>query len=448
MLGALLLSAEARDDVMPILSSGEFYADAHQRISAVIFRMADEDIPIDVVTVAEDLERRGELADVGGVVCLAQLLEDVPIPEHAAYYAGIIREKFRLRSLREAFTKTLHDLHSTNSSSGEILEQASSTLGRIQEIGTGESAQSLHDILIAAFDQIGSCGLAEAIPTGYADLDQKTCGGLRGGNLMLVAARPGAGKTTFALNMMLKMSRLESRSERPRHCLFFSMEQGKLEVAERLLSAASSVSSRKLRGELDDTDRTAILRSSSDLSALPIVIDDQSDQTISRMLAIGRRVKRRRGLMAVFVDYLQLITPADRRVPREQQVAQLSRDLKNMARQLEVPVVCLAQLNREVDKRQDRRPQMSHLRESGALEADADLIGLLWRPADAPHPEVRRDGSGREYGDSEVLLLIEKHRNGETGTIELFWNRETFAFHDMAREPSPFKPFASYSDGF
>jgi replicative DNA helicase len=443
VLGSMLLSHEAIDDVADVLQPRHFYADAHQRIAAAIYHLAETTYGgIDPVTVAEELERRGELAEIGGAPCLAQLMEAVHLTAHARYYADIVRDKFVLRSLREACTGILHDLCHETDETLELLGRAEQRIFSILEQQGEADKLEIRDILLDAFDgidaRLAQDGSLSGLPTGFVELDAITTG-LHAAEFVVVAARPSMGKTAFVCNIALAVA-IDARRKHlekagheggvmPRDgVLLFSLEQSKLELAERLLCIYGKVNGHKLRkGELDEDERTRLLATSSKLSELPIFIDDTPGRNMGQVAAICRRVKRRYGLGLIVIDYLQLIEPEDRKAPREQQVAQIARRLKFLAKELSVPVIALAQLNRGVDLRQDKQPKLADLRESGAIEQDADLVMFLHRP-DAYDP-------GDRPGEAE--LIVAKHRNGPTGLVPLTWIKESMRFENRSHLDEP-----------
>jgi replicative DNA helicase len=443
VLGSILLSQEAIDEVSDALQPRHFYADAHQRIATAVYHLAETTYGgIDAVTVAEELERRGELADVGGAAYLAQLMEAVPLTAHARYYADIVRDKFVLRSLREACTAILRDVTGEGDETLEVLSRAEQRIfGILEQQGEADKLE-IREILLDAFDgidaRIAQDGGLSGLPTGFYDLDAITTG-LHPSEFIVVAARPSMGKTAFVCNVALSVA-VEARRkhlERNDHdgslmprdgVLLFSLEQSKLELAERLLCIHGKVNGHKLRkGELDEDERTKLLATSTRLSELPIFIDDTPGRSMGQVAAISRRLKRRYGLGLVIIDYLQLIEPEDRKAPREQQVAAIARRLKFLAKELNVPVIALAQLNRGVDLRADKQPKLADLRESGAIEQDADLVMFLHRP-DAYDPADR---------PNEAELIVAKHRNGPTGLVPLRWTKEYMRFESRSHLDEP-----------
>ena len=436
VIGAMLLSDDDRDDVLLHVQPEEFYLESHQHVVRTMREMHDAGEPIDVLTVAEKLHSQNKLADIGGVGEIAKWMESCPKVSHADYYAKLVREEHCRRAARDAFYQGLRALSDRSLSSEEVLEQSGLAISRVQDLGAGESALDIGQILLSSIDEIMGGGESPSISTGYADIDKLLGGGLRPGGLLIVAARTSVGKTALALNMLVRIAKQERRSQN-RACVFFSLEQPWLEVTERMLSTEAKVPLLLIREPMNmgDDDRDRIHQACTRLSDLRIFIDETSRMTVSRMMAISRRIRRRHGLCVVLVDYLQILSPVDRRSPREQQVSELVRELKHMARQLECAVICLCQLNRQPDARKGSepgRPQLSDLRESGSIEQEADVVGLLWKPAQ--HDAVKQDGSGDKYAETEMVLFLDKNRNGPTGRVDLHWTKETVTFHEAAND--------------
>lgn len=438
VLGSMLLSHEAIDEVADILHPRHFYGDAHRRVAEAIFRLAENSLGgIDVVTVAEDLETHKQLEEVGGPVVLSQILEAVPHAGNARYYAQIVRDKFVQRSLRDACTGILRDIHDESADTDELLSHAEERVFQILEQQGEADKLGIRDILMNAFDGIHARmelgGGVSGVSTGFSRLDDLTSG-LHPQSLIIIAARPSMGKTAFvcnicknvALNARKAHDMLDNPSpdDRPQGVVLFSLEQSKLEIAERLLCMLAKFDGHKLRkGEINPEEHDLLLRTADELGRLPIYIDDQPGRSMAQISAVCRRLKRRHGLGLIIIDYLQLIEPEDKKAPREQQVAQIARRLKFLAKEINVPVIALAQLNRGVDLRVDKQPKLADLRESGAIEQDADLVMFLHRP-DAYDPTDR---------PGEADLIVAKNRNGPTGIVHLTWLKESLRFGELSR---------------
>lgn len=436
LLGSILLDNHVIDDVADFLSADDFYLERHQRIYRTIQRLHESGTHgFDALTVAEGLTKQNELKEAGGPDYLVELYESVPHAAHAKYYAGIVRDKSIQRRLIYACTDILKNAYDDTSETVDLVDDAEQKIFHIlqqQEIG---SKIELGEILLETFkridDRLSRQGSISGLSTGFRDLDNQT-NGLQPSELVILAARPSMGKTAFVLNLA---EAIADRSQAG--VVVFSLEQSKHELAERFLCIRGRLDMHKLRkGELDEDDRDKLLRVSHELSELPIFIDDQPGRSMSQIGAICRRLKRKDDVRIVIIDYLQLIEPEDKRAPREQQIAQITRRLKFLAKELEVPVVALAQLNRGVELREDKRPKLADLRESGAIEQDADIVMFLHRPEmydPADHP-----------GEAEVVVA--KHRNGPTGIVRLNFKKQFMQFEDFVGPNMDMPNFSG--DGF
>ena len=420
VLGSMLLLNECIDDVVEILQPDYFYNDAHKRIYSAIMGLHDQGVRgIDLVTLPEELIRRDELESVGGLGYVAGILEETPHAAHAEYYSKIVREKWIQRSLIYACTEILQKSYQPSSETEDLLALAEKNIFQLLEQQEEGSKVQIGDILMLAWERIEArMELGDEISglkTGYTDFDEQT-NGLQPSELVILAARPSMGKTAFVCNIAEAVAKNSGKG-----VLFFSLEQSKLELAERFLCIAARVNGHALRGgNLTDEEHEKLLRASSELSEVPLFIDDQPGRTISQIAALARRLHRQHKLGMIIIDYLQLIDPDDKNLPREQQIAQITRRLKFLAKEIYVPVIALAQLNRGVELREDKRPRLADLRESGAIEQDADLVMFLHRP-DAYDPEDRP-------GEAEVIVA--KHRSGPTGMVRLTWRKEFMRFED------------------
>lgn len=427
VLGSILLASESLDDVVEIIREEHFYNDAHRCIFAAIRTLRDRGlIGIDAVTLAEELDRQQKLDEVGGVEYLKEILQSVPHAGHAAYYAEIVRQKYLQRSLIYACTEILRESYDSTDETDEILQKAEQRIFRILEERTAETKNDIGHILLDAWDRINeranSDGAFSGLPTGFPDFDRKI-NGFQPSELIILAARPSMGKTALVCNWALGVA-----TQAQRGVLLFSLEQSKLELAERLLCIHAQFDGHRLRaGDLEEADRYHLMESSQALSEIPLFIDDQPGRSIAQIAAISRRMYRRHHVGLVIIDYLQLVEPEERRVPREQQIAGITRRLKNLAKELDIPVIALAQLNRGVELREDKRPRLADLRESGAIEQDADLVIFLHRP-EAYDPS---DNPGL------AEVLVAKNRSGPTGMVPLTWRKEFMRFesHSGMAEP-------------
>lgn len=434
LLGSVMLDNQVLDEIATDVSADDFYLDRHQRIFKAIAKLNESGSKgIDAVTVAEELKRRNELKDAGGPEYLIELYESVPHAGHAKYYAGIVRDKAMQRRLILTCTDILKAAYDDAGEPQELLDEAEQRIFALLERRESGAKLEIGEILLECFKRLderssnqGTIGIA----TGYCDLD-KQLGGLQGSELLILAARPSMGKTAFILNLA------DSVSDRGGAAVVvFSLEQSRVELAERMVCLRGRIDMHELRkGSISDDDRDRFMRTAGELGKLPIFVDDTPGRSMSQIAAICRRLKRKDDIKLVVVDYLQLIEPEDRRAPREQQVAQIARRLKFLAKELNVPVVALAQLNRGVETREDKKPKLADLRESGSLEQDADIVMFLHRPE--MYEATDRPG--------EADVIVAKHRNGPTGTVSLQFDKQFMAFRNLART-GPAEPSApSYS---
>lgn len=426
VLGSLLFSSEAFDEVIQHVQSHCFYTNSHRLIFQCIHDMYEKGVrALDVITLSHELEKRGEFEEVGGAVYLNEIMGTVPHAAHAEYYAKIVRDAWLQRSLIDACTDSLREAYHGGEDVEEILAKAEKRI-----FGIVEQQENIDKIEIAAildltfqriFERMDQDGSVSGLHTGFTGLDDYTSG-FQPSELVVLAARPSMGKTALVCNFAMSIAKLN------RGVLLFSLEQSKLELAERLLCIEAKVSGHKLRqGELDEFEQSMLMEASTIMRDYHIFIDDQSGRTMSQIAAIARRLKRRATLDIVIIDYLQLIETEDKNMPREQQISSITRRLKFLAKDLDIPVIALAQLNRGVEQREDKRPRLSDLRESGAIEQDADIVMFLHRP-EAYDPEDR---------PGEADLIISKNRHGPIGTIELTWLKEMLKFGDKSPMVAP-----------
>jgi replicative DNA helicase len=417
ILGAMLRDNAVIDEVVGSLSAEAFYGDAHMRIFRAIVALHDDGKRADLVTVAEELKRRGEIDDIGGYPYLALLWDAVPAPAASPQHVKIVRDTGVSRAVIHACTEIQRDAYD-GMPADELVEAAERKVFAIAESAvTGEVADA-PQVVAEVFDHIDACkagrGNAGGLKTGFVDFDNKT-GGLHDSSLVLLAARPSVGKTSLGAGITLNLI-LDGRP-----VFFASLEQTRGELMERMMCCRAKVDSHALREGLlgaDDIRRLGI--AGEEIRRCPLTIDHGGRQTVLRIAANARRMKRRKGLAAVFIDYLQLIEPPDRRVKRYEQVGEISRRLKAMAKELAVPVVAMCQLNREPENRADGKPQLSDLRESGSLEMDADCVVLMSRAAQEKNV---------------IVLDVAKNRNGPTGEVRLTYLPKWTRFENYVGPP-------------
>ena len=425
VLGGMLLSKDAIADVIETLGTGDFYKPAHGMVFDAIIDKFGNGEPADAVTIAAALADSGDLAKIGGGPYLHDLLNAVPTAANAGYYAKIVKEKAILRRLIEAGTKVVQYGYGGGQGGRDIddlVDLAQQAVYEVTDNRQSEDFAVLSDLLQPAMDEIeaigASQGLMTGIPTGFADLD-RLLSGLQAGQLIIVAGRPGAGKSTAAMDFM------RHASLHHRHAAaLFSLEMSKLEIVMRLLSAETRVPMHVLRsGDLSDDDWTRLAKRMGDISEAPLFVDDTASMTMMEIRAKARRLKQRHDLKLIVVDYLQLMTSPKKTESRQQEVSEISRGLKLLAKEVQCPVIAVAQLNRGPEQRTDKRPQLSDLRESGSLEQDADVVILL-------HREDYYDKESPRAGEAD--FIVAKHRNGATDTITVAAQLHLSRFVDMA----------------
>lgn len=400
------IAQHARPDMLYSMFAAAVLTEAQQA--------RDRGEPVDAVLLAEQLRRHDE--PMGGwPLFLARCMETVPHAGHAAGYARRVREKWTEREVTNACIDALRDLRDA-ATAAETVARLESQLHRLMEADASGVVHEIRDVLTDLFAAMAA-GEVPGLPTGWPDLDALLNGGLGRGTLTILAARPSVGKTALAGNLAISVGR------RGGSVLFVSLEQSRDELAERLLSSLSAVDAARLKSrKLTDRELVRLQEARERLAALPVAVDDGAARTVAQIAAAARLRKRRRGLDLLVLDYVQLVAPEDRRIPREQQVAAVSRALKHLATDLRVPVVCLAQLSRAIETRESKRPRLSDLRESGSLEQDADAVLFLDRPA-TYDPEAE---------PSEARLIVAKHRHGRTGDVLLHFDGATMTFHSAA----------------
>ena len=414
-------------DVLQIIRGENFYADAHQKTFSAIVSLYDRGHPVDLVMLAELLKEQKHIEDIGGYAYLAELWDAAPTAANAEYYARIVRDRAIVRHLIHASTEVLRDAYDQAMPADELLEAAERKILDIAQLGITGQTYTLQQALAEAYDRIDIRQQRDqmsisGLPTGFVDLDDKTAG-LQNSELIILAARPSVGKTALALNIARHVA---VDCDKP--VFFVSLEQSRIELAERLLCSHARVDSHKLRkGHLSSQDMEKLIDSGGFLKDTKLFIDDTPGQGMLRIAANARRLKLRQGIKLVAIDYLQLIEPDNRRESRQEQVANISRRLKFLARELQIPVLALAQLNRSLEDRQGNKPRLADLRESGSIEQDADTVMLMHRP------ELYEPGQH----EGVVELIIAKQRNGPTGELTLTFLKQFMRFENFAVE-APF----------
>ena len=421
VLGAMLMSKDAIADVVETIRGADFYRPAHEQIYNAVTDLYGRGEPADAVTVADELGKRGELLRVGGAPYLHTLLASVPIAANAGWYAEIVREKAVLRRLVDASVRIGQMSYAGEGDVDEIVDRAQAEVYAVTDRRAAEDFKPLSELMQPTLDEMEAiesrgAGLS-GVPTGFADLDDLT-NGLHPGQLIIVAARPGIGKSTLALDLARSASIKNGLSS-----VIFSLEMSQIEITMRLLSAEAGVPLSHIRGgRMNDQDWNRVSAKMGQVSEAPMFIDDSPNLTMMEIRAKARRLKQRHDLRLIVIDYIQLMTSGKKVESRQLEVSEFSRQLKLLAKELDVPVIALSQLNRGPEQRNDKRPMLSDLRESGSLEQDADMVILLNRP-DLYDKDSERAG--------EADMDVAKHRNGPTKTITVAFQGHYSRFADM-----------------
>jgi replicative DNA helicase len=425
VLGAILVHNDAFNMAAQVIDSRDFYRDAHRRIFDKMVALNERNQAIDFVTLKEELGRAGELDDVGGPAYVASLADGVPRATNVEYYARIVKEKSTLRNLIFAANKILTNAYEADQESDLILDEAESAIFSVADDRLKAGFIAMRDLVKESFPKIEQLfeqkRLITGVPTGFVDLDEMTRG-LQGGDLIIVAARPSMGKTSLVLNMAQYVATQPDRTVG-----FFSLEMSKESLFLRLLTSEAQIDSHRLMsGAIGQKDYGRISHALETLSAMKLYIDDTASIGVLEMRAKARRLKAEHGLSLLVVDYIQLMSGRGRFENRTLELASISRSMKGLAKELNVPVVVLSQLSRAPEARSDHRPQLSDLRESGALEQDADLVVLIYRD-----DVYNKDPNSPDAGTAE--LIVAKQRNGPTGVVRLAFLREQTRFANLAQ---------------
>lgn len=421
ILGGMMLSKDAIADVVETLRGEDFYKPANETIYDVILDLYARGEPADAVTVANALQKAGSLARVGGATYLHTLIASVPTAANAGYYAQIVRERAMLRKLVEAGTRIVQMGYDAEGDTDDLVNRAQTEIYQVTERRTAEDYVRLGEIMEHTANEIERMGEhgddTVGVPTGFTEFDDLT-NGLHPGQMIVIAARPGVGKSTLALDMA------RSAAIAARQCtVIFSLEMGKQELSMRLLSAESGVPLQNLRrGEVSEQDWTTLAAKMSRMHDAPLYIDDSPNMALTEIRAKCRRLKQQHDLQLIVIDYLQLMSSGKRVESRQQEVSEFSRSLKLLAKELEVPVIALSQLNRSSEQRTDKRPMISDLRESGSIEQDADMVLLI-------HREDMYDPESPHAGEADIIVA--KHRNGPTGEIKVAFQGARSRFANM-----------------
>ena len=424
VLGGMMLSKDAIADVIEILRSTDFYRPAHASVYDVVVELFGRGDPADAVTVGAELKRKGELERIGGLPYLHTLVATVPTAANAAYYAGIVREQAQLRSLVEVGTRIVQLGYTTDGADVEgLVNLAQSEVFAVSEQRNSTDYVTLEQVVPELYEELernaNRDGGLDGVPTGFSELDAKL-NGLRAGQMIIIAARPGGGKSTLAMDICRSCAVHNNKA-----AAYFSLEMNRTELSMRLLAAESRVFlDRMIKGELETRDWQEIARTLDKISQAPLIVDDSPNMTMGEIRAKSRRMKQQFDIQLIVIDYLQLLTSGGKSVEsRQQEVSEFSRSIKLLAKELEIPIVAVAQLNRDSEKRNDKRPQVADLRESGSLEQDADVVLLI-------HREDMFNENTEKQGMADII--IGKQRSGPTGIVELAFQGHFSRFAEVA----------------
>ena len=411
VLGAMLLDKEAISTATEFISGEDFYREAHKEIFEAIVDIYNKGEPVDLITLTEKLKTRNTLEAVGGITFLTNLMDAVPTTHNVKYYAKIVEDKSLLRKLIKSSNEIIQKSYQAEEDIGEIIDDAEKGIFNISLNRSTQGFVHLKNILNANFDRIEQLylnkGKITGVPTGFHDLDNKLSG-LQKSDLILIAARPSMGKSSFMMNIVQHAAVREKITT-----AIFSLEMSKEQLTQRLLCSEALIDAHRLRiGDINEDEWVKLARAMGPLSEAPIYIDDTPSISITEMRAKCRRLKLEHDLGLIVIDYLQLMQGKGNAESRQQEISEISRSLKALAREINVPVVALSQLSRAPEMRADHKPVLSDLRESGAIEQDADVVMFLYRD-EYYHPDTEKKNIGE--------VNIAKQRNGPTGTVELIW---------------------------
>ncbi len=457
LLGSLLLDRDAIIKVAPFLRTDDFYRDAHARVYESIVDLYNRREPPDLITVHEELSRSGDAEQIGGASYLTWLMNSVPTSVHVEYYGRIVERTATMRRLIGAGSEIAGIGYEEDTEVGEAMDRAEQTLYRVAQRRSGGDLDALRDALAQFFDRLDYLhqhrGEIVGVPTGFHDLDQLT-GGLQRSDLIIVAGRPGMGKTALATNVAYNVARAWRGEQQPDGAIktvdggivgFFSLEMSSEQLATRIISEQTEIPSSKIRrGEITETDFEKLVACSQTMQKIPLFIDQTGGISIAQLAARARRLKRQRGLDVIVIDYIQLMqgSSAKSSQNRVQEITEITTGLKALGKELGVPIIALSQLSRQVESRDDKRPQLSDLRESGSIEQDADVVLFVYReeyylrnkePKPGTEEYIKWETELNEMrGKAEVIIA--KQRHGPTGSVSLAFTAEFTRFSDLAEE--------------
>lgn len=423
LLGAILIDQSVILDVMAVVQPEDFYRKDHQLIFESMVLLSNKDQPIDIITVTDQLSSSGNISGAGGVNYVVSLTEDVPLASNAVQYAQIVAEKALQRRLIQAATDIAKMAYEPEGDVPSVLEEAEKKIFNLVQKRNNKSYVRIGELLPGIFEQLTELSMSGAlpgIPTGFIDLD-KLLSGLQNSDLILIAARPGMGKTALMLNIATNVARKDFP------VAVFNLEMSGEQLAKRILSSESQIEGDKIRNaKFEESEWNRLAETLENFESVPLYIDDSTDVTIASIRAKCRKLKLEKDIKLIIIDYLQLMSGGGKSDNRTTEIAEISRALKIMAKELNVPVIVGSQLSREVEKRADKRPMLSDLRESGAIEQDADIVMFIYR--DSYYNKDETDERFRNIAE----LIVAKHRNGANGTIKLAYDGDHAVFKNVS----------------
>lgn len=443
LIGSLLLDPLLCDLIVPLVQAEDFYSDANRRIFKHLIEMRNDGSGIDLLLLVNRLQSSEELEAVGGEAYLGELMNSVHVTVHAEYYAKIVREKGTLRRLIHLSSGLIQDAFAPDTSTKDLLNKAASQMFELCETQTTNQVFDIKSVMIDAGTYLDRKmrGETDAIRTGFIDLDNLT-DGMHPNELIILAARPSVGKTAFATNIAEYVSVNQKQT-----VLLVSLEMSRQELALRLICSRGKIDSNRIRkGFLSEQETVRFMETANDLSQAAMFIDDTPSRTVSEIAAVARRLKRQNDLRLLVIDYIGLIEPENPNDPRQEQVSKIARRLKGLARELRIPVLCLSQLNRQPELSKDpttARPRLAHLRESGAIEQDADVVLFVHRPA----KDMRPDDKDYDKWAGKAEIIVAKQRNGPIDDIKLSFEEEYTRFQNLSDKTiEEYQDFIAHSE--